>query len=233
MPTLVLVRHGQSLWNAENKFTGWEDIDLSPKGEQEALEAGLLIQSMNIQFNLAWTSYLKRAIRTLYFILNQNAQLWMPVHKSWRLNERHYGQLQGLNKEETIQKYGKEQVFQWRRSFDTPPPLLDPDSAEHPCHHPAYKEVPKEQLPLGESLKGTMDRVMPLWNSIEEKLKQNQNILIVAHGNSLRSLVKYIKNIDDEQISLFEIPTASPLVFEWESVNHIPHQIKRFEFLKK
>ena len=232
MPVLVLIRHGQSLWNAQNKFTGWEDIDLSPKGKKEAQKAGQLLAQTQIEFHLTWTSILKRAQNTLNIIL-QELQIDTPIYQTWRLNERHYGKLQGWNKQQTILEYGEEQVFQWRRSFHIKPPLLSQKEAEEQSKRPIFQNIPKKLFPRGESLKDTLDRVLPLWqDSILPMLKKNKNILITAHGNSLRSLVKHIQKIDDDSISQFEIPTATPLKIQWDSL-FIEKKPVVFEFLKK
>ena len=219
MAKLVLVRHGESQWNLDNRFTGWVDVDLSPKGIEEAKAAGVLLKKTGIEFQSTYTSLLKRAIKTHFTILDQMDRLWYPVIRDFRLNERHYGALQGLNKDETAQKYGADQVKIWRRSFDTLPPLLDPSSEMNPANDPRYANLGKEALPLGESLKITIDRVMPLWkNEISARLKKGENVLIVAHGNSLRGLVKTLeKNISNEEILELNIPTAKPWIFEFDA----------------
>ena len=232
MPVLALVRHGQSLWNAENRFTGWEDIDLSPKGEKEAVKAGQILAEKNIVFQRAWTSCLKRANNTLKLILKELKTQPLFIHSSWRLNERHYGALQGLNKDSIKNRHGANQFFQWRRSFNVSPPPLPEDSPKHPSKNPLYKNIPKNLLPSGESLKDTMSRVLPLWSKeIAPCLKKGENILITAHGNSLRSLVKHIQNISDEKIPLFEIPTARPLIAVWEHSKDVSAQPVDFQFL--
>lgn len=219
MSKLVIVRHGESQWNLENRFTGWVDVDLSPKGVEEAKSAGRqlakLMADEKFEFQATFTSLLKRAIKTHFLALESMDRLWYPVTRSWRLNERHYGGLQGLDKAETAKKYGDEQVKIWRRSFDTPPPPLDPKSDMNPIYDPRYQNLGPGSQPLGESLKTTIDRVMPLWNdSIVPLLKQNQNVLIFAHGNSLRGLAKHIKKISDADVLELNIPTGSPWVFE-------------------
>jgi len=216
MGKLVIVRHGESQWNLENRFTGWVDVDLSTKGVEEARNAGQLLKALGLEFHHTYTSVLKRAIKTHFVALESMDRLWYPVTRSWRLNERHYGALQGLNKEETAKKYGDAQVKIWRRSYDTLPPALDPASEMNPKHDPRYHDV--TPLPLGESLKVTIDRVMPLWNEeIAPRLKRDENILIVAHGNSLRGLVKHIKKMSPEEVLELNIPTASPWFFELDS----------------
>ena len=217
MPHLVLVRHGQSLWNLENRFTGWVDIDLSAEGEKEAQKAGRILLQKEIHFHISYTSLLKRAIRTLWIILKELDEVWIPTNKTWRLNERHYGELQGLNKKETAEQYGKDQVFQWRRSYDLPPPETTSEKFKNEKNQRIFKNT---SVPVGESLKDTVQRVLPLWKEeIEPLLKQNKNILIVAHGNSLRALVKYIQHMDDDDICHFNIPTASPIHMYWKDTN--------------
>ena len=217
MAKLVLIRHGESQWNLDNRFTGWVDVDLSAKGVEEARSAGELVKKAGIEFQSTYTSLLKRAIKTHYNMLDVMDRLWYPVKRDYRLNERHYGALQGLNKEETAKKYGAEQVKIWRRSFDTLPPLLDASSEMNPANDIRYKNLGKEAQPLGESLKLTIDRVLPLWNQeINSHLKNGENVLIVAHGNSLRGLVKILKNLSNEEILELNIPTAKPWVFEFD-----------------
>ncbi len=216
MGKLVILRHGESQWNLENRFTGWVDVDLSTKGVEEAASAGKKLRDLGVEFHHTYTSVLKRAIKTHFGALDSMDRLWYPVTRSWRLNERHYGALQGLNKEETAKKYGDAQVKIWRRSYDTPPPTLDPSSELNPRHDLRYQSLP--EVPLGESLKITIDRVMPLWNDdIAPRLKRNENILIVAHGNSLRGLVKHLKKMTPEEVLELNIPTASPWLFELNS----------------
>jgi 2,3-bisphosphoglycerate-dependent phosphoglycerate mutase len=216
MGKLVILRHGESQWNLENRFTGWVDVDLSTKGVEEAASAGKKLRNLGVEFHHTYTSVLKRAIKTHFVALESMDRLWYPVTRSWRLNERHYGALQGLNKEETAKKYGDAQVKIWRRSYDTPPPALDPASESNPSHDLRYKGL--SEVPLGESLRITIDRVMPLWNEeIAPRLKRDENILIVAHGNSLRGLVKHLKKMTPEEVLELNIPTASPWLFELNS----------------
>ncbi|MDO5018109.1 MAG: 2,3-diphosphoglycerate-dependent phosphoglycerate mutase [Lagierella massiliensis] len=215
MKKLVLVRHGQSEWNLQNKFTGWVDVDLSEKGYEEAKESGRLIKEAGFEFDYAYTSVLKRAIKTCNIILEEIDQMWIPVKKSWRLNERHYGALQGLNKKETADKYGDEQVHIWRRSYDTLPPLLVENDEGYQGKDRKYKNLPKGTVPFGENLKVTLERVIPYWeDEIAPKILEDKNILIAAHGNSLRALVKHIENISDDEIMGLEIPTGHPMVLE-------------------
>lgn len=215
MPTLVLLRHGESTWNKENRFTGWTDVDLTDKGRQEAAEAGRLIQAEGLSFDVAYTSVLKRAIRTCWMTLDELDLLWIPVHRSWRLNERHYGALQGLNKAETAARHGDDQVKIWRRSFDIPPPPLTGDDPRHPSHDPRYATVAAQDLPATESLKDTVARFLPYWNdTIEPAIRAGQRVLIAAHGNSLRALVKYLDGLSDRDIVELNIPTGIPLVYE-------------------
>lgn len=210
---LVLCRHGQSDWNLKNLFTGWTDVDLTEKGNQEAIEAGQLLKELGFEFDIAYTSVLKRAIRTLWHIQDQMDLMWIPVIRDWRLNERHYGGLQGLDKAETAAKYGDDQVHIWRRSYNIPPPDLDADDERNPAHDPRYAGI--ESLPATESLATTLDRVMPCWNDvIAPDLRAGKNVLIAAHGNSLRALVKMLDNVSDEEITGFNIPTAIPLAYE-------------------
>ena len=210
---LLLCRHGQSDWNLKNLFTGWKDVDLTEKGIQEGIEAGRLLSELGYEFDVAYTSVLKRAIRTLWYMLDEMDQMWIPVIRDWRLNERHYGALQGLNKAETAAKYGDEQVHIWRRSYDIPPPPLDDDDERHPSHDPRYKGI--ANLPGAESLLLTLERVMPCWNErIAPDLKAGKNVLVAAHGNSLRALVKMLDQVSDEEITGFNIPTGIPLAYE-------------------
>lgn len=212
---LVLARHGQSEWNLANRFTGWVDVDLTEQGIKEATEAGKTLKAQGINFDVAFTSYQKRAIKTLGLILENCDQLWLPTYKSWRLNERHYGALQGLNKAETAKKYGEEQVHIWRRSFDIAPPAIDKDSEYYPANDRRYQEIPDAEIPVGESLKDTIARVLPYWDErIAPELKQGKNVLIAAHGNSLRALIKYLLQISDEKILELNLPTGTPLIFE-------------------
>ena len=217
MKTLVLLRHGESAWNLENRFTGWTDVDLTPKGVQEAHEAGRLLREGGYTFDLCFTSVLKRAIRTLWIVLDDMDLVWLTVHKSWRLNERHYGDLQGLNKAETAAKFGEKQVLVWRRSYADPPPVLRPDDPRYPGHDPRYADVPKEQLPLTESLKDTVARFLPYWHErIAPEVRAGRRVVIAAHGNSLRALVKYLDGVSEEEIVGLNIPTGIPLVYELE-----------------
>ena len=210
---LVLCRHGQSDWNLKNLFTGWTDVDLTELGNQEAKDAGRLLDELGYKFDIAYTSVLKRAIRTLWHIQDQMDLMWIPVIRDWRLNERHYGALQGLNKAETAAKYGEEQVHIWRRSYDIPPPPLDASDERHPAHDPRYAGI--SGLPATESLATTLDRVLPCWtDTIAPQLKDGKNVLIAAHGNSLRALVKMLDQISDEEITAFNIPTGVPLAYE-------------------
>lgn len=212
---LVLIRHGQSEWNLENRFTGWKDVDLSEQGKQEAKKAGQDLKADGFEFDVAYTSYQKRAIKTLNIVLEQIDELHIPVNKSWRLNERHYGALQGLNKAETAKKYGDEQVHIWRRSFDVPPPALEDDDERNVKFDPKYKNLDHKDMPKCESLKDTIARVLPYWESdISKSIKEEKNVIIAAHGNSLRALIKYLLNIDDKKILDLNLPTGVPLVFE-------------------
>ncbi|MES0490573.1 MAG: 2,3-diphosphoglycerate-dependent phosphoglycerate mutase [Leptospirales bacterium] len=215
MYKLVLLRHGQSIWNKDNRFTGWHDVDLTEKGREEAELAAKLLKENNFTFDIAYSSVLTRAIRTLWAVLNELNILWIPVFRNWRLNERHYGDLQGLNKSETAAKYGDEQVFIWRRSFDTPPPLLEESDERHPANDQRYKEIDKRMLPRGESLKLTVERVLPYWtDTIAPSILQGKKVIIAAHGNSLRALVMYLDNFSEEEIPKFNIPTGIPLIYE-------------------
>lgn len=217
MKSIVLLRHGESLWNQENKFTGWTDVDLSSKGVEEALRAGDLLREKGFLFDKAYTSYLKRAIKTLNLVLDRMDQDWIPVEKCWRLNEKHYGALQGLNKSETAAKYGDEQVLIWRRSYDIPAPALSPEDPRHPRFDVRYKDVPPAELPDTESLKDTVERILPYWKKvIFPALKEYNQLLVVAHGNSLRGIIKYLKNISDEAIVGLNLPTAVPYVFDFD-----------------
>lgn len=215
MIKLVLVRHGESTWNRENRFTGWTDVDLSQRGILEAHDAAEALTKRGYTFDVAFTSVLKRAIRTLWIILDDMDLMWVPVYRSWRLNERHYGALQGLNKAETADKFGVEQVQIWRRSYDTPPPALSQEDSRHPRRDPRYADVSEEELPATESLKTTLERVLPYWHEeIVPQLKQKKRVLISAHGNSLRALVKYLDSVSDQEITGLNIPTGIPLVYE-------------------
>jgi 2,3-bisphosphoglycerate-dependent phosphoglycerate mutase len=215
MKKLVLIRHGESTWNKENRFTGWTDVDLSEKGRQEAKEGGEVLKREGYVFDVAYASVLKRAIRTLWTVLDEMDLMWIPVHRSWRLNERHYGALQGLNKAETAAKFGEDQVKIWRRSYDVPPPVLTPDDPRYPGHDPRYKNLSKEELPLTECLKDTVARFLPLWHeTIAPAVASGQRVVIAAHGNSLRALVKYLDNVSEKDIIELNIPTGMPLVYE-------------------
>lgn len=210
---LVLCRHGQSEWNLKNLFTGWHDVDLTEKGVQEANEAGRLLQGLDYDIDIAFTSVLKRAIRTLWLMLDEMDRMWIPVVRDWRLNERHYGALQGLNKIETAAKYGDDQVHIWRRSYATPPPALEPEDERHPCHDERYAGI--DNLPATESLATTLERVTPCWEElIVPELKRGKNVLIAAHGNSLRALVKMLDDVSEDEITGFNIPTGIPLEYE-------------------
>jgi 2,3-bisphosphoglycerate-dependent phosphoglycerate mutase len=210
---LVLCRHGQSEWNLKNLFTGWTDVDLTEKGRQEAAEAGRTVGELDFTIDLAVTSVLKRAIRTLWIMLDELDRMWIPVLRDWRLNERHYGALQGLDKAETAAKYGADQVHIWRRSYATPPPALDADDERHPSHDARYAGI--DVLPATESLATTLERVLPCWNElVAPPLRQDKNVLIAAHGNSLRALVKMLDDVSEEEITGFNIPTGIPLVYD-------------------
>jgi 2,3-bisphosphoglycerate-dependent phosphoglycerate mutase len=212
---LVMIRHGQSQWNLENRFTGWKDVDLSEQGVQEAKKAGEDLKKDGFVFDIAYTSFQKRAIKTLNLVLEEIDELHIPVVKSWRLNERHYGALQGLNKAETAKKYGDEQVHIWRRSFDVPPPALEDDDERNVKFDAKYKDLDPKDMPKGESLKDTINRVMPFWESdISKSIKDGKNVIIAAHGNSLRALIKYLLEIDNEKILDLNLPTGVPLIFE-------------------
>ncbi|MCH7829278.1 MAG: 2,3-diphosphoglycerate-dependent phosphoglycerate mutase [Proteobacteria bacterium] len=210
---LVLCRHGESEWNLKNLFTGWTDVDLTEKGVQEAIDAGRLLRDLDYEFDIAYTSVLKRAIRTVWHMLDQMDRMWIPVVRDWRLNERHYGELQGLEKAETAAKFGDEQVHIWRRSYNIPPPKLDVEDARHPAQDPRYAGI--EGLPATESLETTLARVLPCWNDvIAPELRDGKNVLIAAHGNSLRALVKMLDKVSDEEITQFNIPTGVPIAYE-------------------
>jgi 2,3-bisphosphoglycerate-dependent phosphoglycerate mutase len=215
MITLVLLRHGESTWNKENRFTGWTDVDLSDRGLAEAREAGRLLKEGGYAFDLAYTSVLKRAIRTLWITIDALDLMWIPVTKSWRLNERHYGALQGLNKAETAAQHGEAQTKIWRRSYDIPPPALTPDDPRHPSHDLRYAGLSPEELPLTESRKDTVARFLPYWHeTIAPAIRSGRRVLIAAHGNSLRALVKYLDDISESEIVELNIPTGIPLVYE-------------------
>lgn len=215
MLKLVFVRHGLSEWNALNQFTGWVDVDLSEKGVEEAKEAGRKVKEAGLEFDVAFTSVLKRAIKTCNYVLEESDQLWVPQIKSWRLNERHYGALQGLNKKETAEKYGDDQVHQWRRSYDVLPPLLDETDPMSAANDRRYASLDKRTIPGGENLKVTLERALPFWeDKIAPALLDGKTVLVAAHGNSLRALAKHIENISDDDIMDLEIPTGQPLVYE-------------------
>ncbi|EAK9718832.1 2,3-diphosphoglycerate-dependent phosphoglycerate mutase, partial [Listeria monocytogenes] len=212
---LVLIRHGQSEWNKLNLFTGWHDVDLSQEGVVEAMTAGKRIKEAGLEFDVAFTSVLTRAIKTLNYVLEESDQMWVPVHKSWRLNERHYGALQGLNKQETAEKYGADQVQKWRRSYDTLPPLLEENDERQAKNDRRYQLLDTHAIPAGENLKVTLERVIPYWmDTIAPEIKEGRRVVIAAHGNSLRALVKFLEGIGDDEIMDLEIPTGVPLVYE-------------------
>jgi 2,3-bisphosphoglycerate-dependent phosphoglycerate mutase len=209
------MRHGQSQWNLQGRFTGWKDVELSELGIEEAKSAGKILKNEGYNFDFAFSSYLKRAIHTLHFALSEMDLIWIPIEKSWRLNERHYGALQGLNKQETREKYGEDQVFQWRRGYETLPPLMEEKNNDHPLHDSKYKNIAKNLLPSGESLALCKQRVLPFWQeSIVPRITEGKQILIAAHGNSIRSLVQHIENLNSEEITEVEIPTGTPLIYE-------------------
>ncbi len=215
MHKLVLLRHGESVWNKENLFTGWTDVDLSEQGLKEAKRAGQQLKKDGYVFDIAFTSVLKRAIRTLWISLDELDMMWIPVYRNWRLNERHYGALQGLNKAQTAEKYGDDQVKIWRRSYDTPPPVLEKNDERYPGNDRRYKELSENELPLTECLKDTVARFLPLWKeTIAPTIKSGKRVIIAAHGNSLRALVKYLDNISEDEIVNLNIPTGVPLVYE-------------------
>lgn len=215
MITMVLLRHGESTWNKDNRFTGWTDVDLSEGGIAEAKKAGQILKEKGYQFDVAFTSVLKRAIRTLWIVLDEMDLMWIPVFRSWRLNERHYGGLQGLNKAEMAAKYGEKQVLIWRRSYAIPPPPLDKNDVRHPRYDPRYKDLDEKDIPATECLKDTVNRFLPYWHEVlAPTIKSGKKVIIVAHGNSLRALVKYLDNISDEDIVELNIPTGIPLVYE-------------------
>ncbi|EYF00791.1 2,3-diphosphoglycerate-dependent phosphoglycerate mutase [Chondromyces apiculatus] len=215
MTKLVLIRHGESTWNRENRFTGWTDVDLTDKGREEAREAARLLSESGFDFDVVYSSVLKRAIRTMWIVLDGMDRMWLPVHRSYRLNERHYGALQGLNKTEMVEKYGEEQVNIWRRSYATPPPPLTLDDERHPSRDRRYAEIPREEQPLSEALKDTVARFLPYWHeTIAPSIRAGKRVLIVAHGNSLRALIKYLDDMSDEAIVGLNIPTGVPLVYE-------------------
>jgi len=215
---LVLLRHGQSVWNVANLFTGWTDVDLSDQGRQEAAQAGRELLATGIRFDYCYTSMLKRAIRTLHLALDEMDRLWLPIEKTWRLNERHYGALQGLDKAQTVERHGEAQVKIWRRSYDIPPPPLAASDDRHPCHDVRYAGLDPALLPATESLKDTLARVLPVWNeSIAPRLKAGQNVLVAAHGNSLRAMVKMLDNVSEKDITELNIPTGVPLLYDLDA----------------
>jgi len=218
MYKMVLIRHGESTWNKENRFTGWTDVDLSEQGVAEALESGQVLRSEGFQFDIGYTSLLNRAIKTYNTVTEEVDQMWLPVKRSWRLNERHYGALQGLNKSETAERFGEEQVKIWRRSYDIPPPPLTPDDERYPGKDPRYADLTAAELPLTECLKDTVARFLPLWHEdIAPTIKSGKRVLIVAHGNSLRALVMYLDHISEADIVELNIPTGMPLVYELDA----------------
>lgn len=215
MPTLVILRHGQSEWNRENRFTGWTDVDLTAQGIEEGRRAGRFLREAGFSFDVAYTSLLKRAIRTLWLVLEELDMLWLPVEKAWRLNERHYGALQGLDKAEMVDRFGKEQVFLWRRSYSAQPPPLAPDDPRHPRFDPRYAQVDPADLPATESLENTLARVLPCWQRvIVPRLQAGERVLVVAHGNSLRALIKYLDGIPDQDVAGLSIPTGIPILYK-------------------
>jgi 2,3-bisphosphoglycerate-dependent phosphoglycerate mutase len=218
MYKVVLLRHGESMWNMENRFTGWTDVDLSEKGIGEAKRGGAVLKKEGYVFDIAFTSVLKRAIKTLWIVLEELDQMWIPVHNSWRLNERHYGDLQGLNKSETADKFGEQQVLTWRRSYDIPPPALDEKDPRNPARDPRYKDLEYKYIPLTECLKDTVERFLPYWlDTIVPAIKNGKRVIIAAHGNSLRALIKYLDDISETDIVNLNIPTGMPLVYELDN----------------
>jgi 2,3-bisphosphoglycerate-dependent phosphoglycerate mutase len=217
MRKIVLLRHGESVWNRENRFTGWTDVGLSDHGREEARRAGQLLAAEGYVFDVAYTSVLKRAVKTLWIVLEEMDLMWIPIHNSWRLNERHYGALQGLNKAEMAAKFGEAQVLAWRRSYDVPPPALEPGDPRSPAGDPCYRELSTRELPATECLKDTVARFLPYWDEvIAPAVRSGRRVIIAAHGNSLRALVKYLDDVTDEAIVKLNIPTAIPLVYELE-----------------
>ena len=218
MYKIVLIRHGESTWNQENRFTGWTDVDLNAKGLGEAKAAGQLLKKEGYKFDRSFVSVLKRALRTNWMILDELDELWIPIELSWRLNERHYGSLQGLNKGETAAKFGDDQVLIWRRSYDVPPPALEKSDERWPGHDPRYENVPEAELPVTECLKDTVDRVLPYWHeAIAPAVKRGEKVLVTAHGNTLRAMVKYLDNLSEEEVLALNIPTGIPLVYELDA----------------
>lgn len=227
MAKLVFIRHGQSAWNLSNQFTGWVDVDLSPEGVEQAKNAGLLLKEAGIEFDQAYTSVLTRAIKTLHYALEECGQLWIPEEKTWRLNERHYGALQGLNKAETAEKYGEEQVHIWRRSYDTLPPLLDANDEGSAAQDRRYAHLDPRAIPGGENLKVTLERVIPFWeDKIAPDLIDGKNVIIAAHGNSLRALTKYLENISDDDIMNLEMATGEPVVYDLDEKLQVQNKQK-------
>jgi len=227
MQKLVLIRHGESVWNQENRFTGWTDVDLSPEGMEQAKRAGQLLKKHGYNFDEGFTSVLKRSIKTIHILLEELDHLWIPVQKSWRLNERFYGALQGLNKDETVAQYGEEQVQKWRRDPNEYPPAITKEDDRYPGHDLRYSKLTERELPLTENLSETMERVLPYWNEvIVPTMRKNQKVIICAHGNSLRALIKYIDNLSDEEVTNLDVPTGVPLVYELdEGLNRIRHYV--------
>lgn len=225
MQKLVLIRHGESVWNKENRFTGWTDVDLSPEGTEQAKRAGQILKKHGYTFDVGFTSLLKRSIKTLHILLEELDHLWIPVQKSWRLNERFYGALQGLNKDEVTAQYGAEQVLKWRRDPNELPPAITKDDDRYPGKDTRYKNLTERELPLTENLSQTIDRVLPFWNeTIVDSIRKNEKVIICAHGNSLRALIKYIDNLSDEEVTKLEIPTGVPWVYELDDgLNQICH----------
>jgi len=215
MNELVLLRHGQSTWNRENRFPGWVDVGLSEQGLEETIAAGRLLGDDGFEFDVVYTSVLQRAIRTMWCVLEELDLMWLPVHRTWRLNERHYGALQGLNKAETVAEHGKEQVQVWRRSFATPPPAMSPEDPGWPGHDRRYDEIPRDEIPCAEALKQTVERVLPCWHEqIKPELDRGRRVLVVAHGNSMRALIKHLDDISDEEIVGLNLPTGVPIVYD-------------------
>jgi 2,3-bisphosphoglycerate-dependent phosphoglycerate mutase len=229
---LVLLRHGESTWNKENRFTGWTDVDLTVTGTKEARDAALLLKQAGLDFDVVYTSVLKRSIRTVWIVLEQMERMWLPIEKNWRLNERHYGALQGLNKNETAREYGEKQVTLWRRSYAERPPALELSDPRFPGHDPRYRNMDVKELPLTESLKDTVDRLLPYWSdTIAPEIRAGKKVLVVAHGNSLRALIKHLNNLSDQEVVDLYIPTGIPQLFELDQklkpVTH--HYLKTWE----
>ena len=226
MYKLILIRHGQSEWNLSNQFTGWTDVDLTPQGVEEAKRAGRILRDSDLDIRFTYTSFLKRAIKTLNYVLEEMDRMWLPVEKTWRLNEKHYGMLQGQNKKEAVSVYGEEQVRLWRRSYDVPPPALEADDPRYPGSDPRYKNLTAAELPLTECLKDTVERVLPYWNDVIcPEIRAGKSLIIAAHGNSLRALIKYLDNVSDEEIIGLNIPTGIPLLYELdENMRPVSHR---------